>query len=71
MNRPVRPSAARPVETPVVSEETRKTLEGEKRIVIDVPAPLHRALKQLALDRGISMKAVVLELLERHEGIRK
>lgn len=46
----------------------RAAEEGTKSIFVEVPASLHRALKHCALERGMTVKALVLELLER-EGI--
>ncbi len=39
--------------------------EGTKRLVVDLPVSKHRALKQAAAERGVSVKAVVLELLSQ------
>lgn len=42
--------------------------DGEARIVVNVPASLHRALKVRAAERGVTLKAYILELLEK-EGL--
>jgi len=43
--------------------------EGVKRLVVDLPISKHIQLKQRAAERGISMKAYVLELLQNGAGI--
>jgi hypothetical protein len=57
--RPTRPSESRSRET-----ASRKIVEGEARILLDVPATLHHALKLRALERRMTVKAYILELLE-------
>lgn len=37
--------------------------EGTKRLVVDLPISKHRKLKQTAAERGVTIKALVLELL--------
>jgi len=39
--------------------------EGTKRLVVDLPISKHRQLKQKAAERGVSVKALVLELLSQ------
>jgi hypothetical protein len=41
------------------------TVPTVPRINVDLPADLHRRLKVLAAERGTSLKAVVVELLEK------
>ena len=41
---------------------------GDKRIVADVPERIHRALRLRCLERGISVREYILELLGK-EGI--
>ena len=45
-------------------------LRGEKRIVAEVPSDVYRRLKLRSLDRGISMRACLIELINEgtHEG---
>jgi predicted HicB family RNase H-like nuclease len=57
-----RPSAKRP-KTPIDYAEPQ---EGTKRLVVDLPISKHRKLKQAAAERGVSVKALVLELLSLH-----
>jgi len=42
---------------------------GEKRIVADVPARIHRQLRIRCLERGVLVRDYILELLAK-EGIR-
>lgn len=37
--------------------------EGVTRLLADIPAPVYRSVKHLCVERGISIKAYVLELL--------
>ncbi len=41
----------------------------EKRIVADVPEPIHRQVKLRCIDRGIEIRDYVLELLAK-DGIK-
>ncbi len=50
------------------SAAARRVDEGEARLVVNIPERLHRALKMRAVERGITIRALVLELLE-HAGI--
>lgn len=43
--------------------------DGEQRLVLNVPTSLHKAIKREALERGITVRALVLELIAR-AGIR-
>jgi hypothetical protein len=39
--------------------------EGIERIAVDVPAPLYRAVKVRCIERKLSLKAYLLELLAK------
>lgn len=39
--------------------------EGIERLAVDVPAPLYRAVKVRCIERGLSLKAYLLELLAK------
>ncbi len=36
----------------------------QRKLVLDLPTALHKRLKQAALDRGVTMRALVIEWLE-------
>jgi hypothetical protein len=63
MNRPSKDNAA---VKPMILTPPQ---EGTKRLVVDIPISKHMKLKQLAAERGISVKALVLELLQNGAGI--
>ncbi len=44
------------------------TAEYQKKLVLDLPKPLHKRLKQVALDRGVTMRALVIEWIEGMKG---
>lgn len=37
---------------------------AQRKLVLDLPTTLHKRLKQAALDRGVTMRALVIEWLE-------
>jgi hypothetical protein len=39
--------------------------ESVSRLTLDLPADLHRRLKVLAAERGVSMRSLLLTLVER------
>ncbi len=56
-----KPSAERSEARSIIEQEN----EGpQKKLVLDLPLRLHKQLKQAALDRGITMRAIVIEWLE-------
>jgi hypothetical protein len=68
-----RPNLAltRPTTTRVMAGTSRaaaKIEEGEKRLVVNMPEPMHRALKLRAVERGVSMRDYVIGLL-RADGV--
>jgi predicted DNA binding CopG/RHH family protein len=39
-----------------------------KRLTLDIPEPLHRAIKKKAADRGVTMADLLRQLFEEHYG---
>ncbi len=39
-----------------------------KRLTLDIPEPLHRAIKMKAVEQGVAMAELLRELLEEHYG---
>jgi predicted DNA binding CopG/RHH family protein len=40
--------------------------EKMKRLTLDIPEPLHRAIKRKAVDEGVTMVELLRSLLEQH-----
>jgi hypothetical protein len=43
----------------------KTTDEGTKRLSLDLPTAMHKALKQASLERGMTMRDLLLEALHR------
>lgn len=54
-------ASAKTVKTKVVSKKTEKLV----RLTIDTPAAMHRKLKIRSIERGVSMRDYILELMHR------
>ena len=39
-----------------------------KRLTLDIPEPLHRAIKKKAVDKGVTMAELLRQLFEEHYG---
>jgi predicted DNA binding CopG/RHH family protein len=39
-----------------------------KRLTLDIPEPLHRAIKKKAADKGVTMAELLRQLFEEHYG---
>jgi predicted DNA binding CopG/RHH family protein len=39
-----------------------------KRLTLDIPEPLHRAIKKKAADKGVTMADLIRQLFEKHYG---
>ncbi len=39
-----------------------------KRLTLDIPEPLHRAIKKKAVDKGVTMAKLLRQLFEEHYG---
>lgn len=54
------------------NEKPSSALEVEpvktKRLTLDIPEPLHKAIKKRAADEGTAMVDMLRELLEKHYG---
>jgi predicted HicB family RNase H-like nuclease len=44
-------------------KDTRK--ESEQKFVLRLPEDFHRALRHVAIDRGVSLNRLILEVLEQ------
>jgi len=42
-----------------------------KRLTLDLPESIHKAIKHKAVDKGISMVELLQSLLEKHFGTKK
>ncbi len=45
--------------------------EKMKRLTLDIPEPLHKAIKRQAVDAGVTMADLLRDLLEQHYGTKK
>lgn len=52
-----------------IPEETESEPVKMKRLTLDIPEPLHRAIKRQAVDQGVTMAELLRDLLvERYGG---
>ena len=51
-----------------IRRDTAKKKEPTRRVTVDVPERLHRALKILCLDKRMSMKDLLLTAAQEHFG---
>jgi predicted DNA binding CopG/RHH family protein len=56
---------ARPAPTELELEKAEKAVKL-KRLTLDIPKPLHKAIKAQAVEEGIPMVDMLRTLLERH-----
>lgn len=74
INRNKTAAAVIPDEEKVVTEirrEAAKTKEPTRRVTVDVPESLHRALKILCLDHRLSMKDLLLNAAKKQYNLDK
>lgn len=45
--------------------------EKMKRLTLDIPESLHKAIKRQAVDTGVTMADLLRELLEQHYGTKQ
>lgn len=67
--------ASKPVEKPASVDQWVDSREISssppvkmKRLTLDIPEPLHRAIKMKAVEQGVAMAELLRELLEEHYG---
>ena len=67
--------ASKPVEKPASVDQWVDSREISssppvkmKRLTLDIPSPLHRAIKMKAVEQGVAMAELLRELLEEHYG---
>ncbi len=60
--------ANRAVESLKKEPPTEEKSEKMKRLTLDIPESLHRAIKRKAVEEGVSMADILRELLEQHYG---
>jgi predicted DNA binding CopG/RHH family protein len=54
-----------------MSLPTEEQPEKMKRITLDIPESLHKAIKRQAVDAGVTMADLLRELLEQHYGTKQ
>lgn len=54
--------------TPQVQQEQPEKM---KRLTLDIPESLHKAIKRQAVDSGVTMADLLRDLLEQHYGNKK
>jgi predicted DNA binding CopG/RHH family protein len=55
----------------VVSPLPQEQPEKMKRLTLDIPESLHKAIKRQAVDAGVTMADLLRELLEQHYGTKQ
>jgi predicted DNA binding CopG/RHH family protein len=55
----------------VVSQPLQEQPEKMKRLTLDIPESLHKAIKRQAVDAGVTMADLLRDLLEQHYGNEK
>jgi predicted DNA binding CopG/RHH family protein len=55
---------------PKSDKESDKEKVKMKRLTLDLPKPLHKAIKAKAVDQGVPMADLLRSLLEKHFGAR-
>lgn len=54
-------------ETSIQEQEAQQTVKM-KRLTLDIPESLHRAIKMKAVENGVAMADLLRSLLEQHYG---
>lgn len=54
-------------ETPIQEQDAQQTIKM-KRLTLDIPESLHRAIKMKAVEDGVAMADLLRSLLEQHYG---
>lgn len=55
----------------LVSQPEQQQPEKMKRLTLDIPESLHKAIKRQAVDAGGTMADLLRDLLEQHYGSKK
>ncbi|QHG21050.1 CopG family transcriptional regulator [Nostoc sp. ATCC 53789] len=55
----------------VVPQPPQEQPEKMKRLTLDIPESLHKAIKRQAVDVGVTMADLLRDLLEQHYGTKK
>lgn len=55
----------------VGEQPQQEQTEKMKRLTLDIPESLHKAIKRQAVDTGVTMADLLRELLEQHYGAKK
>ncbi|KOP26515.1 hypothetical protein AMR41_10030 [Hapalosiphon sp. MRB220] len=63
-----KPEASKPVD---VEQWVSDRAEKMKRLTLDIPESLHKAIKRQAVDAGVTMADLLRDLLEQHYGNKK
>jgi predicted DNA binding CopG/RHH family protein len=56
---------AEPTNTPAVAAPAKM-----KRLTLDIPEPLHKAIKTRSVQEGVAMVDMLRELLDKHYGVK-
>jgi predicted DNA binding CopG/RHH family protein len=60
---------AEPTNTPAVAAPAAAPVKM-KRLTLDIPEPLHKAIKTRSVQEGVAMVDMLRELLDQHYGIK-
>ncbi len=55
----------------VTPDPQQEQSEKMKRLTLDIPESLHKAIKRQAVDTGVTMADLLRDLLEQHYGNKK
>jgi hypothetical protein len=55
----------------VTPDPQQEQPEKMKRLTLDIPESLHKAIKRQAVDSGVTMAELLRDLLEQHYGNKK
>jgi predicted DNA binding CopG/RHH family protein len=56
---------AEPTKSPAIAEPVKM-----KRLTLDIPEPLHKAIKTRSVQEGVAMVDMLRELLDKHYGVK-
>ncbi len=55
----------------LVSQQPQEKPEKMKRLTLDIPESLHKAIKRQAVDAGVTMADLLRDLLDQHYGTKQ
>jgi predicted DNA binding CopG/RHH family protein len=60
---------AEPTKSPAVAAPAAAPVKM-KRLTLDIPEPLHKAIKTRSVQEGVAMVDMLRELLDKHYGVK-